>query len=272
MKRSNKINLLLTGHISSPKLFNALQIAQGLCGGRWQRIVVIGSSALDNRFQHLGDYCTLHVAADASPQRYMQAVNIAASCADVVILSSLSHEWTFGVQQHLSVSYFEDLLRSHRMLFHQLRHAPVHIIACVDTRVSFLQRDENGRRKLHMETIVQQPEIDQQFSIHLHLDKRGCAYVKKDATKVLQSGGEQIKLTADHGAGLFAWSRSGESDVSHELQEQIDNCDTLAQLYQLLFNLDAEDPTVLSAFTKRKIQLDLDHKEPVMTVIPGGLL
>ncbi|RYZ28644.1 MAG: hypothetical protein EOP49_41300, partial [Sphingobacteriales bacterium] len=198
VKRHDKIKLALTGLPSSPKLFTALQLAHGLCGS-WERIIVIGSSPRDGQYQHLGGYNTLGVAKEATPQRYMELLNIAASCGkEIVILSSLSDEWQHGVSSHLQSSYYEDVLRSHRTLFHMMKHAPVHVIGCLDTRHTFLQKDEEGKRRLRTEQAIQQPEIEQHFTTVLHLDRRGCACVKKDGTKIFPAD-ETFKLSVHHG-------------------------------------------------------------------------
>lgn len=269
--KSNKIKLALTGPPPAPKLFNALQLAYGLCGS-WERIIVVGSSSNDGRYQHLGAYSTLGIAKDATPQRYTELLNISASCGkDVVIFSSLSDEWQYGVSHHLNTSYYEDVLKSHRMLFHVMRHAPVHVIACIETRNVFLQKDEKGKRRLSTEQIIQQPGIEKQFTTVLRMDKRGYAGVAKDGAKVFDVE-QRFKISLHHGARLHDWCRGGDPVISLELQHRIDCCSTLSELYQLLFELDADDLDVLSAFTRKRLEMDEESKEQPLEMIPGGYL
>jgi hypothetical protein len=266
---TNKIKIAIEGSLSTPKLFTALQLAHGLTGA-WERIIVIGSTSRDGQYQHIGGYSTLHVASDATPQRYTELLNIAASCKDAVILSGLSNEWQHGVSAHLQGSYYEDVLRAHRTFFHMLRHAPVHVIALVDTRTTFLQRDSRGRRKLRQERVIQQPGISQHFATVLRINSSGNARVEKDATKTLPTD-EQFKVSLHHGALLSEWCRRGDPVISRELQERIDQCSSLGELYQLLFTMDVDDTDVITAFTRRRLQLDGDHKEHTMEIVPGGL-
>ena len=79
-QKPNKIKLALIGErLSSPTLFTALQVAFGLCG-KWEKIIVIGSSDNDGRYQHVGNYGTLFIPSDATPQRYMDLLNIIGAC------------------------------------------------------------------------------------------------------------------------------------------------------------------------------------------------
>ncbi|RYF37895.1 MAG: hypothetical protein EON97_00405 [Chitinophagaceae bacterium] len=271
VKRNNKIKLALTGLPSSPKLFTALQLAYGLCGS-WERIIVIGSSQRDGQYQHIGGYNTLGIAKDATPQRYMELLNIAASCSkDVVILSSLSDEWQYGVSSHLQSSYYEEVLRSHRTLFHMMKHAPVHVIGLIDTRHTFLQRDAEGKRRLRTEQLIQQQDIGHHFTTVLHLEKRAIAVVHKDGTKVFPAD-EPFKLSVHYGALLSDWCRSGEPVIAREIQTRIDQCSSLSELYQLLFDMDIDNPDVIAAFTRRRLEIDETLKEPTLELIPGGAL
>ncbi len=119
--------------------------------------------------------------------------------------------------------------------------------------------------------MAQQPDIADHFTTVLHLDKRGSCRVQKDSTKVLPTD-VPFKLSLHHGALLANWCRSGEPVISWELQQQIDNCSSLAELYQLLFETDIENVDVITAFTRRRLQLDEERKEPVLELVPGGLL
>jgi hypothetical protein len=269
--KSNKIQLALVGSPATPKLYAALQLAVGLCGG-WERTVVISSSPKAGQYQHLGSYSTLGIPNDASPQKYLQTLNIVSSCSiDVVILDSLSNEWEYGVNHHLDTSYYDDVLKAHRMLLMAVKHAPVHVIACLHTRNVYLHRDEDGKRKLFSEQIIQQQGIEKHFSTVLRLDKRGAGQVIRDVTGVFD-GLQPFTPGIQHGALLHGWCAGGEPVIHPDLQKRIDGCNTLVELYELLFTQDLDDLDLLSAFTRRKLQLDPDRMEPVFEVIPGALV
>ncbi|NTS42744.1 hypothetical protein HRG84_17730 [Flavisolibacter sp. BT320] len=269
--KTNKMKLALTGPTTSPKLFTALQLAYGLTGD-WRRIIVIGSSSNIGQYQHLGGYNTLGIAKDATPSRYRELTDIATSCGkDVVILSNLTDEWQYGVLQHVNSSYYADALCSHRTLLLALKHAPVHVIGCIDTRTTFLQKDGEGRHKLRQEQPIQQQDFATHFTTVLNLDKRGGARVEKDGTGIFQKD-EPFKVGLHHGALLSDWCRGGDPVISLELQHRIDRCTSLSELYQILFETDVDDADVMTAFTRRRLQLDEERKKATFEIVPGALL
>jgi len=271
-QKPNKIKLALIGErSSSPTLFTALQIGFGLCG-KWERIIVIGSSDNDGRYQHVGNYGILFIPSDATPQRYMDLLNIIGACGkDVIILSSLSSEWKHGVTAHLSSSYYEEVLRAHNTFMSILRHFPQHIIACIDTERSFVKMNAEGIPKLRLSRdIVQQPGFEKNFSCVLKIDRKGKAEVRKDITKVLPQQhpfypGYQL------GAILQDWCRDGKSYVSEDVQQKLNECNSMTELYQLLFDLDVDDSELISAFTRRRLELQAKEDKSNLEAISGGL-
>lgn len=253
---TNKIKLGLVGPSSSPKLFSALQIAYGLCGA-WERILVIGASTKDTQYQHMGAYNTLFIPADAPPQRYMELLNLGGSCMkEVIIFSSFSQEWIEGVTRHLSASYYEELLRSHRSLLRMIHQFPRHIIACMDSRKKLAYQGEDGKLRLHLSSqVLQQEGVERHFTTMLSLDKKGRAMTVKDLTQTLPTE-RPFSLTAQVGAMLQDWCCQGTPLVPKELQQRINQCNTLAERYQLLFEQDMDDEELYQAFCRRRLELE----------------
>ena len=259
MKSSNKLNkvmVALTGPTSSPKLFSALQIGFGLTGS-YKKILVISTSYKAFQYQHMGDYSVLTLPRDSTPQKYLDLLNLVAACGkELVILSNFSDEWSDGVLSHLQSSFYEEALRSHRELFNLLRQLPIHVVACIDSskKLSF-NEDHNGKRRLGMnQKLIQQQGIERYFNTVLQIDKRGCALAVKDMTQMIPSE-KTVKVTPQIGAALLDFCKEERSIVPKGLQEMIDGCQSLGDLYELLFDLDVDDVHLLTAFTKRRLQL-----------------
>lgn len=178
--KRQKMKLALFGIPSSPKLFNSLQIAYGLCGS-WDRIIVLGSSPKDVQYQHMGPYNTLLIPSDAPPRRYTELLNLCGSCnKEVIVFSTFSEEWIEGVLPHLQASYYEELLRSHRFFLYILRHFPRHVIACVDTKKRLSFRDDDGKPNLQfIQYPIQQESFERECNTILQIDKKGRASVCK---------------------------------------------------------------------------------------------
>jgi hypothetical protein len=273
--KRNKIRLALVGSPSAPKLFNALQIAQGITGD-WNKIIVIGSSSKDIRYQHIGSYNTLSIPIDATPQRYSDLLNLCAGCnKEVIIFSTLSEEWK-SVTQHLNSSYYQEVLKAHRHLFNSIRHSPVNVIACVDSKKKFSCTDTKGNTRLNFrDQHIQCQSFERNFNIVLRVSKRGTAEVGKDLSNVLPL--DSFKISAQIGAMLHDYCYRGNSVISPELQHRINACCSLSELYQLLFDLDIEEEELFQAFAKRRLELEnmfsSDNStgfKPSMDILQGG--
>lgn len=276
----NKIKLGVVGPYAAPKLFSALQVAYGLCGS-WERILVIGSSHKDSQYQHMGPYGTIYIPSDAPPQRYMELLNLAGTCGkDVVIFSSFSQEWEEGVTRHFSSSYYEELLRAHRSLMRTMNQFPLHVIACLDNRKTLSCQDETGSLRLRLASrTIQQEGIERYFTAVLSVEKKGRATLVKDLTGTLPTE-DPFALTVQVGAMLQDWCCGGKPVVPKELQQKIDGCVTLRDLYQLLFEVDMDDESLFLAFSRRRMELEdmpedkieTEYQLSFLQTIPGGLL
>lgn len=267
-----KVMAALSGPTSSPKLFNALQISFGLCGS-WEKILVISTSYKASQYQHLGGYSVLTLSKDSTPQKYLDLLTLVAACGkEVVILSNISDEWREGVVSNMDSPFYEEALRTHRELFNLLRQLPFHVIACVDTKKKLSFREgNNGNHKLSVgHELIQQQGIERYFNTVLQIDKRGCALAVKDMTQMIPSE-KRVKVTPQIGAALLDFCREGNSVVPKGLQEMIDSCQSLGDLYELLFDLDIDDMNLLTSFTKRRLELEGNNGRVEMEAIAGGL-
>jgi hypothetical protein len=73
------------------------------------------------------------------------------------------------------------------------------------------------------------------------------------------------------GAVLQDWCRDGKPYVPEDVQQKINDCNTLAELYQLLFDLDIDDVHLISAFTRRRMELEDCTDRPMLEPVEGGL-
>ncbi|RYE56994.1 MAG: hypothetical protein EOP48_06775 [Sphingobacteriales bacterium] len=277
-KQRKKVRVAITGPSSAPKLYNALQIAYGLCGS-WEKIIVLGSSHRDTIFQHLGAYNVLTIQKDSTPQRYSDLLNLCSGCnKDVIIYSNLSDEWREGVTTYLNTAYYDEVLRAHRFLFEMICHSPVHVVACIDTKKKLLYGDSAGTSRIKFDQVpVQQEKYERNFTAVLSLDKKGFSRTEKDITKILPA--TPFKASAQTGALFQDWCFDGNPLVPVEMQERINRCHSLAELYQLLFDLEIDDSEIISAFTRRRLELESMSEEKIrefedeaeLRAIQGGL-
>ncbi|RYZ15143.1 MAG: hypothetical protein EOP49_53305, partial [Sphingobacteriales bacterium] len=230
-KQRKRLRLAITGPVSAPKLFTALQLAYGLTGA-WDRIIVIGNSPKDNLYHHLGSYHVLSVSKGASPQRYADLLNLCSGCnKDAVIFSTFADEWREGVGSSVQTGYHEEALRGHRLLFEMIRHSQVHVIVCIDSKKKLLYQSGERHPKIRIGYApIQEEGFERHLTSVLALDKKGMAKVEKDTTKVLPAE-IVFKPSVQTGALLQDWCYEGCPLISLEMQHRIDRCTNLAQLY-----------------------------------------
>jgi hypothetical protein len=247
-----KIRLALSGSSNSNLTYNALRLAYGLCGD-WWRIAVIDTTGCASKYSHLGMFTTVNLAPPFAPQRYYDALEICSEM-DVIIVNSISPEYAGhgGVLDQLETGEYEAALRAHRAFLIGIRESTAHVI-CTTTVRSRLSCKERGRITLVQEP-VQQNGIERHFHTFLHLDRSGRATVVKDDTMLLPQK-QSFLLGPEVGAQLQRWC-NGSQTVPDQLQWKINGCSTISELYQLLFNTDVDDPAVMAAFTKKRLQLE----------------
>lgn len=255
-----KMRLSLFGQTNAPKLFTALQIAYGLCGD-WNRIMVLSSSGKAERYQALGPYQTFDIHPLSTPERYGSLLQIVQSCRlEVIILDSFSDEWRHGVSAQLNDFNYQDVLNSHRTLMKMIRFSAEHIICCIDTERKLAYRDKEGNRKLHYtERPVQQEGIERYFMTVLRIDRKSNASVVKDLTRTLPED-KPFKVTPQIGALLQDFCCEGQTVIPKDLQERINACHSLGELYALMFAEDLSDVELIGAFTKRRLELEDLHQ------------
>lgn len=251
-----KMRLSLFGQTAAPKLFTALQIAYGLCGD-WNKVLVLDSTGKAQRYQTLGPYQTFGLHPLSTPERYGSLLQIVQSCRmEVIVLDNFSDEWRHGVSAQLNGFNYQDVLNAHRTLMKMIRFSAEHIICCVDFERKLAYRDKEGNRKLHYEERpVQQEGIERYFTTVLRIDRKGNATALKDLTKTLPED-KPFKVTPQIGALLQDFCCEGQTIVPKDLQERINACQSLGELYTLMFSEELSDVEMVSAFTKRRLELE----------------
>jgi hypothetical protein len=257
-KQQCPLRIALYGRSGSGVTYSALQLAYGLCGD-WSCIALIDSSGQSNYYARLGAFNTLQIGPPFHPARYYEALDLCIeSGVGVVIIDSLSHEWQGpgGVLDTRSDPDYAQVLQEHRCLLSLISQARVHVICTMQsTGVLISSEGTSGGLPRLLETPVQQDGIEHPFTVVLRLDSNHQAHVIKDSTGVLPSH-RQALLESDHGAFLRKWADQGEPALPETLQAKIDACRSVQELHRLIAREDLEDMALISAFTRRRLELE----------------
>ncbi|RPD51420.1 hypothetical protein [Paracnuella aquatica] len=248
-----KIRLALYGSSLSALTYNALRIAQGLSGD-WWKVGILDVSGQAHKFSHLGMFTTIGMSAPYSAERYFDAMTLLELAGmDVIILNTITPEYNGagGLMERMNGD-FQHALKAHRSFLQDIRNLDAHVICTVSTKPRLSIRG-GGRLNISQEP-VQQPGIEQIFQTVLQVDRSNRAILVKDETGTLPRN-MPFHLDTEVGAQLHRWCFTGGAQLEDTLQWRINGCESLSQLYSLLFTTDTDDPKVMAAFTKRKLQL-----------------
>lgn len=248
-RKQARLKLALVGPSGSGKTYSALQIAQGLGG----RIAVIdterGSASL---YSHLTEFDVLELS-DFQPETYIAAIQEAVAAKyDVLIIDSLSHEWTATkeyvskVAEHMKNEWaaWSKGTPRHRALIDCIIQAPIHVIATMRAKTEWgLNKDEKTGKLKPVKLGLgpdQRQGVEYEFTTIFNISENHIAEVEKDRTGIFVDFVDV--LTPDVGKRFLAWlasaDESPDSSPSSETQKaQIKN-------YLDELNMSMEDESV----------------------------
>jgi hypothetical protein len=231
VRKKARLRLALTGPSGSGKTHGALLIAKGIGG----KVAVIdtekGSASL---YSHLAEFDVLELAPPYSPERFIEAVDAAEAAGyDVLILDSVTHEWT-GVGGCLELvdevararykgnswSAWNDITPRHRAFLDALLRSRMHIIVTLRSKTETTQTEENGRKKvvkLGMKA-EQRDGFEYEMTTVLDIVHDGhFAIASKDRTGLFL--GDPKPISEETGRTLLAWLETGAEATAGILAE-----------------------------------------------------
>ena len=226
VRKAAKARIALSGPSGSGKTYSSLVLAAGLGG----KIAVIdtemGSASLYTGLPGIPEYDTLELLAPYTPERFSEAMAMAAKHGyDTLIIDGITPEWG-GVGGCLELvdqlaaskyrgnswSAWSDVTPRHRRFIDAMLQYPGHLIATMRSKTETAQEEKNGRKtvvKLGMKS-EQRDGIEYEFTAVLDITHNGhYASAAKDRTQ-LWSSRDPAVLTVEDGKRLLAWLNSGE--------------------------------------------------------------
>ena len=275
VRKQTKMRMAIEGPSGSGKTYSALLMAYGLCGD-WSKIVLIDTQDESaSLYSHLGPFNTVQLAAPFHPARYYDLLDLCVTSGkEVIIIDGISEEWNGqgGVIDKLSTRNYEDVLRAHRAFLTALRNCEAHIICMTKTRQKLARIEHEGkwqRRLLQMP--MQQSGYEYIFTTVLRLNGDHKARAVKDRTSLF-AGKPMFQITPEIGTMIRDWCNLGIPEIPVELQEQINSCKTITELYQVLFKAEIHDVDIMSALVHRWTEIEQDLSTDVkLEPIRGGM-
>lgn len=275
-RKKAKIKIGLQGSSGSGKSLSALLLAHGLCNS-WNRVCVVDSENKSSHlYSHLGAYNVIDISAPFSPEKFIEALNMAVKAGmEVVILDSISAEWDgaggiIDIHSGMAGNSFTNwskITPRHNAFINAILQSPVHVLATIRSKQDYVLVEKNGKQvpeKVGLKGI-QRDNLDYELTIVFNLDIKHNATINKDRTGLF-SGKPEFIITSDTGRQISEWCNQGaeskdalNSNYSSGLEaisRRIDECVSLSQLVSL-YNSQPEDikRQLGTSFTIKKQQL-----------------
>ncbi len=261
-RKQSKIKIAISGPAGSGKTYSALLLAYGLTGTYDNIVVIDTESGSSDLYSDLGDYNVIVLDVPHSPEKYIEAINIAEQAnADCIIIDSLSHSWEFLLQYHSKLtgnSFTNWGIVKPRMqrLLQRILDAQCHIICTLRTKTDYIIT-ENKQGKMAPQKVglksIQLDGIEYEFTILFELDINHNAISSKDRTQLF-SNTESFVISSETGNSILTWCNNGVSIV--EIKLLISKASNMAELTAIYNEYKSYYPILESTFQYRKETLN----------------
>lgn len=255
-RKQASIKMAIQGPAGCGKTYSSLLVAKGLCGDLERVCIIDTENGSSDLYDHLGLYYIIAISSPYSPEKYIQAIELAESKGmDVIIIDSLSHAWEYLIDFHAglagnSFANWAKITPRHNALFTKILASKAHIIATLRVKQDYVLNDK-GNGKLVPEKVglkaIQRDGVDYEFTTVFDLDIRHFARCSKDRTGLFISQPEFI-ISESTGKLIRDWCKQGVDEVISKIEGAKD-LEELSQVYQQTKD---RFPELLGQFTQRK--------------------
>lgn len=260
-RKQAKIKLALQGPAGSGKTFSAILMAHGLVGEYSGIYIIDAENGSADLYAHIGDYKVIPLTKPFTPERYIQAIELAEKDgAKCIILDGFSQCWEYLLDYHAglagnSFTNWSKITPRINDLVAKILSSTSHIIVTIRVKQDYILQDKgNGKltpEKVGLKTIMRDG-IDYEFTIVLELDINHFAKSSKDRTGLFADV-PPFKISADTGHKILEWCISGVS--LDQVKNLIEKATDLQQLTEIYKSYTAYYPLLESEFIAKKTLL-----------------
>lgn len=246
MKRAQrsqvKLKLAVSGASGTGKTLSSILLGYGLVKAThpdlkdpdvWDKICVIdtenASASLYVGSRHgqltVGAYNTIELSAPYTPQRYIEAIELAQNSGiEFLIIDSLSHAWSgeggmldmqgaAAAKTGNSYTAWRDVTPQHNRLVDTILQSNMHICVTMRSKTEYVLED-NGKGKKVPRKIGTAPifrdGIEYEFTVVFDVGQNHLASASKDRTSIFD--GESMLISPKEGERLYKWLQSADTE------------------------------------------------------------
>ncbi len=259
-RKQAKIKMAIQGPAGSGKTYSSLLLAKGLCDSLERVCVIDTENGSSDLYDHLGQYYIIAISSPFTPEKYIQAIELAESSGmEVIIIDSLSHSWEYLLDYHAglpgnSFANWSKVTPRNNALFSKILSSRAHIIATLRVKQDYVLTDKNGKmvpEKVGLKA-VQRDGADYEFTLVFDINIRHQVTCSKDRTGLFIDCPEFI-IDPATGQSLKKWCMGGTEDLERRIQ-LAQSIKELGDLYKNnIYN--SKDEALLKLFTEKKAAL-----------------
>lgn len=255
-RKQAKIKLAIQGPAGSGKTYSSLLLAEGLCGNLEKVCTIDTENSSSDLYAHLGYFYNIAIYPPFTPEKYIQAIELAESQGmEVIIIDSLSHSWEYLIEFHAglagnSFSNWAKVTPRHNALFTKILNSTAHVIATLRVKQDYVLTDKNGKmvpEKIGLKAI-QRDGVDYEFTLVFDLDIKHQAKSTKDRTGLFINQSDFV-IDKTTGEAIKQWCNLGVDDIV----QQINSAESLKDLGELY--KEHKSDQFLNHFIERKAAL-----------------
>lgn len=227
-KSQIKAKILIEGFSSSGKTMGALFLATGLSNGK--KIAFLDTE--NKRSLYYADRFNFEVnclAPPCSPESYIEHIEYAEKNGfSVLIIDSITHEWEYclDLQSQLGGDFrhWKNVTPRHNRFIEAIRHANIHIISTVRSKVAYIMAEKANSNKLGVQKVgtkaITRDGFEYENTIVFTLNEKNIMTVTKGVeglTPQIEQCGD--KLSKQHGEKILTWCMDGIKETEQSKQE-----------------------------------------------------
>lgn len=151
-RQQAKIKLAVQGPAGSGKTYSSILIAKGLVNGLSKVCVIDTENGSADLYAHLGDFKVITLSKPFTPERYIQAIDLAENAGmECIIIDSISHCWEYLVDFHASLTgnsftNWSKITPRLNNLVTKIQTSGSHILATLRVKQDYVLQDKgNGK-------------------------------------------------------------------------------------------------------------------------------
>ena len=259
-RKQAKIKMAIQGPAGSGKTFSSLLLAKGLCDSLERVCVIDTENGSSDLYSDLGPYYNIAISSPFTPEKYIQAIELAESEGmQVIIIDSLSHSWEYLLDYHSglpgnSFANWSKVTPRNNALFSKILSSRAHIIATLRVKQDYVLTDKNGKmvpEKVGLKAI-QRDGADYEFTLVFEVNIKHQVSCNKDRTGLFIDCPEFI-IDPTTGESIKKWCMNGVDNLAQRIQ-LAESIKELGDLYKNnIYN--SKDEALMKLFTEKKAAL-----------------